>query len=92
MSYRLGLFTSARYGSNLPSLEMGGWLVHAAENDAILLYQKIIEEAFKRGDTMTRRMFEEIAECAQFKCDCLHFVCGREQSGFSPVSPCCLRS
>ncbi|MCZ2855758.1 MAG: ferritin-like domain-containing protein [Candidatus Bathyarchaeota archaeon] len=35
-------------------------LDHAAENDAILLYRKIIEEAFKRGDTTTRRMFEEI--------------------------------
>jgi len=35
-------------------------LGHTAENDAILLYRKIIEEAFKRGDTLTRRMFEEI--------------------------------
>ena len=35
-------------------------LDHAAENYAILLYRKIIEEAFKRGDTKTRRMFEEI--------------------------------
>jgi bacterioferritin len=35
-------------------------LGHAAENDAILLYRKIIEEAFKRGDTLTRRMFEDI--------------------------------
>jgi bacterioferritin len=35
-------------------------LGHAAENDAILLYRKIIEEAFKRGDTMTRHIFEEI--------------------------------
>ena len=35
-------------------------LGHAAENDAILLYRKIIEEAFKRGDTETRHMFEEI--------------------------------
>ncbi len=35
-------------------------LGHAAENDAITLYRKIIEEAFKRGDTTTRRMFEEI--------------------------------
>jgi bacterioferritin len=35
-------------------------LDHAAENDAMLLYRKIIEEAFKRGDTLTRRMFEEI--------------------------------
>jgi len=35
-------------------------LGHVAENDAILLYRKIIEEALKRGDTATRRMFEEI--------------------------------
>jgi len=35
-------------------------LDHTAENDAILLYRKIIEEALKRGDTMTRHMFEEI--------------------------------
>jgi bacterioferritin len=35
-------------------------LGHEAENDAILLYRKIIEEAFKRGDTSTRLMFEEI--------------------------------
>jgi bacterioferritin (cytochrome b1) len=35
-------------------------LDHAAENDAILLYRKIIEEAFKRGDTKTRRLFEDI--------------------------------
>jgi bacterioferritin len=35
-------------------------LDHAAENDAILLYRKIIEEAMKRGDTLTRRMFEDI--------------------------------
>ena len=35
-------------------------LGHAAENDAIILYKKIIEEAFKRGDTTTRRMLEEI--------------------------------
>jgi bacterioferritin len=35
-------------------------LGHAAENDAILLYRKIIAEALKRGDTMTRHMFEEI--------------------------------
>ena len=33
---------------------------HEAENDAIVLYRKIIEEALKRGDTATRRMFEEI--------------------------------
>ncbi len=35
-------------------------LDHAAENDAILLYRKIIGEAFERGDTTTRHMFEEI--------------------------------
>ncbi|UCB59618.1 MAG: hypothetical protein JSW72_05625, partial [Candidatus Bathyarchaeota archaeon] len=35
-------------------------LDHAAENDAILLYRKIIGEAFERGDTATRHMFEEI--------------------------------
>jgi bacterioferritin len=35
-------------------------LDHAAENDAILLYRNIIEEAFKRGDTTTRKIFEEI--------------------------------
>ena len=35
-------------------------LDHAAENDAIVLYRKIIEEALKRGDTLTRHMFEEI--------------------------------
>ncbi len=35
-------------------------LDHAAENDAILLYRKIIEEALKRGDTLTRRIFEEV--------------------------------
>ncbi|MFH0897177.1 MAG: ferritin-like domain-containing protein [Candidatus Bathyarchaeota archaeon] len=35
-------------------------LDHAAENDAILLYRKIIDDAFKRGDTTTRHMFEEI--------------------------------
>jgi bacterioferritin len=35
-------------------------LDHAAENDAILLYRKIIEEALKRRDTTTRRMFEDI--------------------------------
>jgi len=35
-------------------------LDHEAENDAILLYRKIIEEALKRGDTLTRRMFEDI--------------------------------
>jgi bacterioferritin (cytochrome b1) len=35
-------------------------LDHAAENDAILLYRKIIAEALKRGDTTTRRIFEDI--------------------------------
>ena len=35
-------------------------LDHAAENMAIVLYRKIIGEAFKRGDTTTRKMFEEI--------------------------------
>lgn len=35
-------------------------LGHEAENDAILLYRRIIEEALKRGDTSTRLMFEEI--------------------------------
>ncbi len=35
-------------------------LDHAAENDAILLYRKIIEESFKLGDTMTRHIFEDI--------------------------------
>ena len=35
-------------------------LDHEAENIAIVLYRKIIEEALKRGDTTTRRMFEDI--------------------------------
>lgn len=35
-------------------------LDHIAENDAILLYREIITEALKRGDTTTRRMFEDI--------------------------------
>jgi bacterioferritin len=35
-------------------------LDHEAENYAIVLYRKIIEEALKRGDTTTRHMFEEI--------------------------------
>jgi bacterioferritin len=35
-------------------------LDHEAENYALVLYRKIIEEALKRGDTVTRRMFEEI--------------------------------
>lgn len=37
-------------------------LDHKAENDAILLYRKIIAEAFKRGDTTTRNLFEEIVK------------------------------
>jgi bacterioferritin len=35
-------------------------LDHGAENEAILLYRKIIQEALKREDTTTRRIFEEI--------------------------------
>jgi len=35
-------------------------LDHEAENYAIVLYRRIIEEAMKRGDTKTRRMFEDI--------------------------------
>lgn len=35
-------------------------LDHEAENIALVLYRKIIEEAMKRGDSVTRRMFEEI--------------------------------
>ena len=35
-------------------------LDHEAENTAIVLYKKIIEEAMKRGDTKTRRLFEDI--------------------------------
>ncbi len=35
-------------------------LDHEAENIAIVLYRQIIAEALKRGDTTTRRMFEEI--------------------------------
>ena len=35
-------------------------LDHEAENDAIILYRGIIEEALKRKDTTTRRMFEDI--------------------------------
>jgi bacterioferritin len=35
-------------------------LDHEAENSAIVLYRSIIAEALKRGDTTTRRMFEEI--------------------------------
>jgi bacterioferritin len=37
-------------------------LDHKAENDAILLYRGIIQEAMKRGDTTTRHMFEEIIQ------------------------------
>jgi len=35
-------------------------LDHEAENYAIVLYRRIIEGALERGDTKTRRMFEEI--------------------------------
>jgi bacterioferritin len=35
-------------------------LDHEAENHALVLYRKIIEEAIKRGDSKTRRMFEDI--------------------------------
>jgi len=35
-------------------------LDHEAENYALVLYRKIIDEALKRGDTKTRHMFEEI--------------------------------
>jgi bacterioferritin len=35
-------------------------LDHEAENTAIVLYRQIIAEALKRGDSKTRRMFEEI--------------------------------
>src|SRR3990170_302648 len=35
-------------------------LDHEAENYAIVLYRKIIQEALKRNDTKTRRMFEDI--------------------------------
>ena len=35
-------------------------LDHALESSAITLYRQIIAEALKRGDTTTRRMFEEI--------------------------------
>ena len=37
-------------------------LDHEAENDAILLYRVIIQEALKRGDTATRHMFEGIVQ------------------------------
>lgn len=35
-------------------------LDHEAENIAIVIYRQIIAEALKRGDTTTRRMFEDI--------------------------------
>lgn len=35
-------------------------LDHKAEDEAIVLYRKIIEEAVKRGDITTKTMFEEI--------------------------------
>jgi bacterioferritin len=35
-------------------------LDHEAENYALVLYRKIIQEAMKRGDSKTRRMFEDI--------------------------------
>ncbi|MCW4044005.1 MAG: ferritin-like domain-containing protein [Candidatus Bathyarchaeota archaeon] len=35
-------------------------LDHEAENIAIVLYRQIIAEALKRGDTATRRLFEDI--------------------------------
>src|SRR4030066_841455 len=35
-------------------------LDHEAENYAIVLYRRIIGEALKRGDTKTRRLFEDI--------------------------------
>jgi bacterioferritin len=35
-------------------------LDHEAENYAIVLYRKIIQEALKRNDTKTRRLFEDI--------------------------------
>ena len=35
-------------------------LNHKAEDEAIVLYKEIIAEAFKRGDTATRRIFEDI--------------------------------
>jgi bacterioferritin len=35
-------------------------LDHEAENTALVLYRKIIAEAMKRGDSKTRRMFEDI--------------------------------
>jgi bacterioferritin len=35
-------------------------LDHEAENYALVLYRKIIDEAMKRGDSKTRRLFEDI--------------------------------
>ena len=35
-------------------------LDHTAENDAIVLYRRIIAEALKQGDTTTRHLFESI--------------------------------
>jgi bacterioferritin len=35
-------------------------LDHAAENYSLVLYRQIIQEAIKRGDSKTRRMFEDI--------------------------------
>lgn len=35
-------------------------LDHKAEDEAIVLYEEIIAEALKRGDTTTRRIFEDI--------------------------------
>ncbi|MBN1329997.1 MAG: hypothetical protein JXA54_11040 [Candidatus Heimdallarchaeota archaeon] len=35
-------------------------LDHKAEDETIVLYRKIIAEALKRGDTATRRIFEDI--------------------------------
>jgi bacterioferritin len=37
-------------------------LDHAAENYALVLYRQIIAEAFKRGDSVTRNMFEDIVK------------------------------
>ena len=52
--------TECVYTSPILLLSARVRLGHEAENDAILLYRKIIEEAFKCGDTTTRLMFEEI--------------------------------
>jgi bacterioferritin len=35
-------------------------LDHEAENYALVLYRKIVDEALKRGDSKTRRLFEDI--------------------------------